>query len=88
MKAAGIFWERIWLLQRVTKTWRDHHRSLMATGIKMAGLTVSDKYEGLVNIPAGEYSGSSHQRCTVHFERNVFSKVPYKERKIVGDYLK
>jgi putative transposase len=41
-----------------------------------------------VNALEEEFSGTPHQRCMVHFERNVLSKVPAKERKKLSKYLK
>ena len=70
------------------EAWREHHRRLKARGVKTTALTISDKKEGLVKVLKEEYSGRPHQRCMVHFERNVLSRVPYKERKVLGDYLK
>lgn len=70
------------------ETWREHHRGLKARGVETTSLTISDKLKGLVTVLQEEYSGSPHQRCMVHFKRNVLSKVPYKERKVLGEYLK
>ncbi len=70
------------------EAWREHHRKLKARGLKTVSLTISDKLAGLVRVLNEEYAGSPHQRCMVHFERNVLSKVPYKERKELGNYLK
>lgn len=70
------------------EAWREHHRKLKARGLKTVSFTISDKLAGLVRVLDEEYAGSPHQRCMVHFKRNVRSKVPYKEREILENYLK
>lgn len=70
------------------ESWREHILSLKERGLKTVGLTISDKHKGLVKVLEEEFSGSPHQRCMVHFERNLLSKVPAKERKMLSSYLK
>lgn len=69
-------------------TWRAHIKALKDRGLISVDLTVSDAKKGLVKALEEEFSGTPHQRCMVHFERNVFSKVPAKERKKLSKYLK
>jgi len=69
-------------------TWRAHIKALKDRGLISVDLTISDAKKGLVKALEEEFSGTPHQRCMVHFERNVFSKVPAKERKKLSKYLK
>lgn len=69
-------------------TWREHHRRLKERGISSVGLTISDAHRGLVNVMEEEYSGVPHQRCMVHFQRNILAKVPSKDKKLVSKYVK
>lgn len=69
-------------------TWREHHRKLKERGIRSVNLTVSDAHKGLIKVMEEEYSGTPHQRCMVHFERNILSKVPSKDKKLVGNFVK
>lgn len=69
-------------------TWRAHIKGLKERGIKTVGLTTSDENKGLVKALEEEFPGIPHQRCMVHFERNMLSKVPAKERKALSKYLK
>ncbi len=69
-------------------TWREHHRRLKGRGISSVNLTISDAHRGLVNVMEEEYSGAPHQRCMVHFQRNILAKVPSKDKKLVSKYVK
>lgn len=70
------------------QSWREHILSLKERGLKTVGLTTSDDNKGLVKVLTEEFSGTAHQRCMVHFERNLLSKVPAKERKYLSKYVK
>ncbi len=47
-----------------------------------------DKAAGMVGALAEVFPDAAYQRCTVHFYRNVFSKVPKSKRKLVAGKLK
>ena len=70
------------------EAWRAHHIDLKTRGIESVSMTISDHNQGLINVLEEEYSGAPNQRCMVHFERNLLSRVPYKERKLLGKYVK
>lgn len=70
------------------ESWREHHRKIKARGVDKVGLTISDAKKGLMTVLNEEYSGAPHQRCKVHFMRNLLSKVPRKEREALADYAK
>jgi len=69
-------------------TWKAHIKALKDRGLNSVDLTISDAEKGLINALEEEFSGTPHQRCMVHFERNILSKVPAKERKRLSRYLK
>ncbi len=48
-------------------------------------MLASDKATGMVGALAEVPSDAAYQRCTVHFCRNVFAKVPKSKRKIVQE---
>lgn len=68
--------------------WKAHIKALKDRGLISVELTISDAEKGLMNALEEEFSGTPHQRCMVHFEGNVFYKVPAKERKKLSKYLK
>lgn len=70
------------------ETWREHIINLKKRGFKSANLTISDQHPGLVKVLQEEFSGVPHQRCMVHFERNLLSKIPSKERNTAALYIK
>ena len=47
-----------------------------------------DKAAGMVGAIAEVFPEAAYQRCTVHFYRNVMSKVPKSKRKLVAGKLK
>jgi len=69
-------------------TWKSHIKALKERELTTVDLTISDAEKGLVKALEEEFSGSPHQRCIVHFERNILSKVPARERKKLSKYLK
>lgn len=75
-------------LNESEESWREHHRKIKARGVDKVGLTISDANKGLMTVFQEEYSGVPHQRCMVHFMRNLLSKVPRKERQVLADYVK
>jgi len=75
-------------LEESSYTWAEHFKSLKERGVKTVGLTISDAHKGLVRAQEEEFPGTPHQRCMVHWERNILSKVPAKERKELSKYIK
>jgi putative transposase len=63
-------------------------RGLIDRGLSGVRLVVSDDHEGIKAAVAGELPGAEWQRCVVHFERNVLSRVPASEMSEVADDLK
>jgi transposase-like protein len=57
-------------------SWQSFLRRLKERGLKNVRLFISDKCLGLVESLAEFYPEAGHQRCAVHFYRNVWSLVP------------
>jgi len=62
-------------------TYQDLFRSLKARGLSGAELVVSDDHEGLKAAIDRHFQGTSHQRCQVHYVRNLLGMVGAKRRK-------
>lgn len=68
--------------------WSGFLRHLKERGLSGVRLFISDRCLGLVESLHDFYPESDHQRCTVHFYRNVFSVVPRSKMKEVSNMLK
>ncbi len=62
-------------------TYQELFRSLKARGLSGVELVVSDDHEGLKAAIARHVQGASHQRCQVHYARNLLGMVSYTKRK-------
>ncbi len=62
-------------------TYQDLFRSLKARGLSGVELVVSDDHEGLKAAIDRHFQGTSHQRCQVHYARNLLGMVGAKRRK-------
>lgn len=56
--------------------WTEFLRSLRERGLRGVQLVISDHHRGLMSAIDQVMSGSTWQRCRVHFMRNVLTKVP------------
>lgn len=56
--------------------WRQFLRSLKSRGLGGVQLVISDQHSGLVAALRRSFQGASHQRCRVHFARNLLALVP------------
>jgi transposase-like protein len=56
--------------------WRGFLRSLKARGLSGVRLVISDQHAGLIAALRRTFQGASHQRCRVHFARNLLALVP------------
>jgi putative transposase len=56
--------------------WRGFLRSLNARGLSGVRLVISDQHAGLIAALRRTFQGASHQRCRVHFARNLLALVP------------
>ncbi|QQK74842.1 IS256 family transposase [Salicibibacter cibarius] len=58
--------------------WFQFFQSLQARGLASPQLVISDAHEGLKQAIQQAFVGTSWQRCTVHFKRNLFEHIPKK----------
>jgi putative transposase len=56
--------------------WRGFLRSLRSRGLSGVKLVISDQHAGLVAALTKSFQRASHQRCRVHFARNLLGLVP------------
>ncbi len=56
--------------------WTTFLRDLRKRGLNGVRLVISDQHLGLVAAIGKVMTGAAHQRCRVHFVRNVFSVIP------------
>ncbi|WP_122263916.1 IS256 family transposase [Ornithinimicrobium cerasi] len=64
--------------------WRAFLTGLRKRGLSGVRLVISDQHAGLVAALTRVFQGSSHQRCRVHFIRNVLAHVPKAETEMVA----
>ncbi len=64
--------------------WTAFLRSLVKRGLKGVRLVISDAHEGLKQAISTVLSGSSWQRCRVHFMRNLLATVPQGAREAIA----
>jgi putative transposase len=63
--------------------WKGFMTSLKQRGLAGVRLVISDQHSGLVKALRRCFQGTAHQRCRVHFARNLLAHVP----KGQGDYV-
>jgi putative transposase len=63
--------------------WRGFLTSLKQRGVAGVRLVISDQHAGLVAALRRAFQGVAHQRCRVHFARNLLAHVP----KVQADYV-
>jgi putative transposase len=63
------------------EAWKGFFQDLKSRGLQSPKLVVSDAHAGLKKAIEREFIGTSWQRCTVHFKRNIMAKFPKKEMK-------
>lgn len=68
--------------------WREFLSWLRARGLAGVRMFTGDKAAAMTGAIAEVFPGAAYQRCTVHFYRNVLSKVPKSKRSRVAAMLK
>ena len=63
--------------------WRGFLRSLKERGLHGTQLVISDQHAGLVAALRRVLQGAAHQRCRVHFARNLLALVPKSHKDMV-----
>ncbi len=69
-------------------TYQELFRSLKHRGLKGVELVVSEEHEGLKAAVFRHFQGASHQRCQLHYMRNLLGMVGYAKRKELGADLR
>ena len=64
--------------------WRSFLRTLKGRGLGGVRLVISDQHAGLVAALRRAFQGASHQRCRVHFARNLLALVPKTHQDMVA----
>jgi transposase-like protein len=64
--------------------WRGFLKSLRQRGLSGVKLVISDQHAGLVAALRRSFQGASHQRCRVHFARNLLALVPKSHQDMVA----
>jgi len=61
-----------------TESWGTFFDYLKSRGLQSPKLVISDAHSGLVSAIKESFLGTSWQRCTVHFLRNIYNVLPKK----------
>ena len=64
--------------------WRGFLRTLKERGLTGVRLVISDQHAGLVAALRQVLQGAAHQRCRVHFVRNLLALVPKSHKDMVA----
>ena len=64
--------------------WRAFLTSLKQRGLGGVRLVISDQHAGLVKALKRSLQGAGHQRCRVHFARNLLAHVPKGQQNMVA----
>jgi putative transposase len=69
-------------------TYQELFRSLKRRGLSGVELVISDDHGGLKAAIARHFQGAAHQRCQVHYARNLLGMVGAKRRKDLAEDLR
>ena len=64
--------------------WTEFLRHLKTRGLSGVRLVISDQHSGLVAAIGRVFQGACHQRCKVHFARNLLATIPKERKDIVA----
>ena len=64
--------------------WRKFLTDLKDRGLSGVRLVISDQHAGLVKALSRCFAGAAHQRCRVHFARNLLALVPKSHKDMVA----
>src|SRR5690625_3413050 len=70
------------------ENWSNFFDHLISRGFQSRRLIISDAHDGLSLAIQKQFIGTSWQRCTVHFRKNIIDKMPKKDSKEARDLLK
>lgn len=71
-----------------TESWSQFFEYLKSRGIQSPKMVISDAHSGLVKSIKQSFLGTSWQRCTVHFLRNIIDSLPKKNTEEARQELK
>jgi transposase-like protein len=74
--------------QESKENWSTFFNSLINRGLQLPKLVISDAHEGLKAAIQEKFLGTSWQRCTVHFLRNIMDTMPKKDTVEARRHLK
>jgi len=69
-------------------TYQELFRSLKRRGLSGVEMVVSDDHEGLKAAISRHFQGATHQRCQVHYARNLLGMVGHARRKDLAEGLR
>src|SRR5699024_7094815 len=61
------------------ENWSNFFDNLISRGFRSPKFIISDAHPGLQNAIQKRFIGSTWQRCSVHFRRNIVDKMPKKD---------
>ena len=70
------------------ESWKEFLLWLRGRGLTGVRMVTGDKCQGMVGALEEVFPQANYQRCTVHFYRSVFGKVPRQKRALVSKMLK
>lgn len=70
------------------ENWSNFFDHLVSRGFQSPQLIISDAHEGLRLAIQKKFIGTSWQRCSVHFRRNISDKMPKKDSKEARELLR
>jgi putative transposase len=69
-------------------SWSRFFQQLKSRGLQSPKLVISDAHLGLQKAIQRDFIGTTWQRCTVHFKRNIIGKLPKKDSAEIRTMIK
>lgn len=70
------------------ESWSRFFQQLKSRGLQSPKLVISDAHQGLQKAIQRDFIGTTWQRCTVHFKRNIIDKLPKKDSQEIRTMIK
>ena len=70
------------------ESWSRFFQQLKSRGLQSPKLVISDAHLGLQKAIQRDFIGTTWQRCTVHFKRNIIGKLPKKDSAEIRTMIK
>jgi len=68
--------------------WKEVLTAIKQRGVKKIGLIISDNLTGLDSVVPLVFKNAAHQKCVVHFKRNILNRVASKHKEALAEDLK